>query len=298
MSFSPQFFLSGHVFGSPILSSGLYIISTPIGNLSDITIRALEVLSSCSLLACEDTRTSKVLLKHYGITTRCVSYTEHNSDRRISELLDRLKSGESVGLVSDAGTPLISDPGFRLVQSVHSLGFPIIPIGGLSSPIVALVGSGLSPSSFRFLGFLPTKSGAIESQFAQLSDSPDTLIFFTTKHRILSTLRIAGEVFGSDRLACVARELTKLHETFHRGTLSELCIEFESIDSLKGELVLLISGTSKKVIDDSALDSQISQVLQSMKPGDAAQHLSVQTGLSRQAIYNRILELKRCSDEG
>ena len=291
-----SFTLRGSTFTAPPIDSGLYIISTPIGNLSDITIRALEVLSSCSVLACEDTRTSGVLLKSYGITTRKISYTEHNSDRRIAPLLDRIQNGESVGLVSDAGTPLISDPGFRLVERAHSLGIPIIPIGGISSPIVALVASGFVTAPFRFLGFLSPKSKARESQLMQLANIPDTLIFFETKTRIKSTLQISQQVFGPDRQACVARELTKRHETIHKGTLSELSQEFESLPSIKGEIVLLISGTDKKPMDESQLQVELLRALETMKPSDAAQHLAIKTGLPRQSIYKLALSLKAGDD--
>ncbi|MEM1317330.1 MAG: 16S rRNA (cytidine(1402)-2'-O)-methyltransferase, partial [Pseudomonadota bacterium] len=202
-----SFTIRDHTFTAPRLPAGLYPVATPIGNLGDITIRALEVLAAADVIACEDTRTSGVLLKRYGIDTRRVSYTEHNAEVRGPEVLSAIATGQAVALISDAGTPLISDPGLRLVRDCAAQGLPVTPLPGASAPLAALVGSGLGEGEFRFIGFLPSKQQARRNRLAELANDPATLVLFESPNRIADTLEDAAVAFGPDREAIVAREL-------------------------------------------------------------------------------------------
>src|SRR5690242_14159872 len=199
----------------------LYLIATPIGNLEDITLRALRVLKEVSILACEDTRQTNKLLQHFQIDVPTISYHEHNERERTEQLLERLAAGESIGLVSDAGTPAISDPGFILVREAIAKGIPVVPIPGASALLSALVGSGLPTEEFLFIGFLPARSGQRRKRLTELATIRSTLVCYESPHRITETLAEAFEILGPRR-AVIARELTKLHEQFHRGTLEEL----------------------------------------------------------------------------
>jgi len=194
------------------LEPALYLVATPIGNLGDITLRALETLAGADVLACEDTRVTRVLLDRFGIQNRPYAYHEHNADEAGPRLLQALEAGKSVALVSDAGTPLVSDPGYRLAQSAIEAGYRVVPIPGASAPLAALVGSGLPNDAFLFAGFLPTKDKARRDRLAELEAAPATLMFFESPHRIAATLAAAADVLGADRSACVCRELTKAFE--------------------------------------------------------------------------------------
>ena len=218
----------------------LYVVATPIGNLGDITLRALEVLKSVDLIAAEDTRHSGLLLKHLGIKKPFLSYHEHNEAMRTAELVERLANGENIGLITDAGMPGISDPGVRLVHECikRDLSFTIIP--GPSSILTALIGSGLSTKKFSFRGFLPVKSGQRERALRAAAESGETIIFFESPYRLIKTLAACVDIMP-DRQLCVARELTKKFEEFHRGTASELFAHYEA-NPPKGEIVLVISG--------------------------------------------------------
>lgn len=218
----------------------LFIVATPIGNLEDITQRALRVLREVDLIACEDTRHTRKLLNHFGITTATTSHHEHNEQGRAEELCELLESGKNVAVVSDAGTPLISDPGFRLVSQAVARGVSVIPIPGPSAVIAALSASGLPTDQFFFAGFLPPRSGARRAKLSELTSIPSTLVFYEAPHRIKATLTDAMEVLGN-REAVIAREVTKLHEEFARGTLSELVAHFSKVEA-RGEMVLMISG--------------------------------------------------------
>ena len=222
------------------MAGTLYIVSTPIGNLEDITPRALRILREVDLIACEDTRHTRKLLNHFGIDTRTSSYHEHNERERAEELCELLNGGKNIALVSDAGTPLVSDPGFRLVSLAAEQGLKIIPVPGVSAFVTALTASGLASDQVLFNGFLPARSAARRAKLETLRAIPATLVFYEAPHRIAATLGDALEVLGN-RDAAVARELTKLHEEFVRGTLSELIETFNDKNS-RGELVLLISG--------------------------------------------------------
>lgn len=226
------------------MSAGtLYIVATPIGNLEDITQRALRVLSEVDLVACEDTRRTRVLLNHFGIKTKTISYHEHNERERAAEICKLLASGKNVALVSDAGTPLINDPGFRVANAAIEQELPVVPIPGPTAFVSALVASGLPSDEFYFAGFLPARANARRGKLEQLSAIPATLIFYEAPHRINATLKDALETLGNRR-AAVARELTKMHEEIARGSLSTLAQRFDAGGHARGEMVLIISGTA------------------------------------------------------
>ncbi|MFL6209229.1 MAG: 16S rRNA (cytidine(1402)-2'-O)-methyltransferase [Pyrinomonadaceae bacterium] len=224
----------------------LYLVATPIGNLADITKRALSVLGTVDLIACEDTRHTRKLLTHYGIDTKTISYHEHNERARAAELCALLAAGTNIALVSDAGTPAVSDPGYRLVHAAIEQGVAVVPVPGPCAFVVALIASGLPTDEFFFGGFLPPRTSARRARLASLRTLSATLVFYEAPHRIAQTLADAREVLG-ERTACVARELTKLHEEFARGRLSELTARFSDEHAARGEMVLVIDRT---VIDD------------------------------------------------
>lgn len=296
-SIQHSFTFRGHVFSVPKAQPGLYLVSTPIGNLGDITIRALETLAGCNVIACEDTRTSGVLLKKFGIDRPKTSYTEHNADTRGPDLLRQIEEGAAIALISDAGTPLVSDPGFRLVEEAVERGLTVIPIPGASAPLAALVGSGLSNTDFRFSGFLPSKLQARQKQLEALSGESETLIFFESPARVISSLSDMKKKFGSERQAVVARELTKMHETFHRGTLSELESEFTAMQKVRGEIVIIVQGKSPEIVDPEDISAMLQKALQTMKTKQAANSVAQQTGLSKQELYKQALVLKASSED-
>ena len=221
--------------------SSLYLVATPIGNLEDITLRALRVLKEVDMIACEDTRQTLKLLSHYGIQTRTVSYHEHNEMTKAAELIVDLESGAKIALVSDAGMPGISDPGFRLIALAIRHHVPVVPIPGASAFLAALVASGLPTDSFRFSGFLPAKSGQRRKLLESVRESPRTQVFYEAPHRLLETLADVVEVLGPDRHVVVAREVTKLHEEFLRGRAKEVLDQLKSRGEVKGEITLLIA---------------------------------------------------------
>ena len=218
----------------------LYLVGTPIGNLEDITLRALRVLKEVDVIACEDTRQTQKLLNHYGITTRTISYHEHNEMTRASELVKELQEGTSVALVTDAGMPGISDPGFRLISLAIRHHVPVVPIPGASAFLAALVASGLPTESFRFSGFLPAKRRERRTALEAIRPSPRTQVFYEAPHRIVEALSDVVEVLGKDRHLVIAREVTKLHEEFLRGRAGEVLETLKARDGVKGEITLLI----------------------------------------------------------
>src|SRR3984957_3970666 len=233
------------------LAPGLYVVATPIGNLGDITLRALDVLKRADRIACEDTRQTQKLLNHFAITTPTVSCHAHNERDRAVELLEALKAGGRIALVSDAGTPGVSDPGAWLVGEAIAAGVPVIPIPGANAAVSALVASGLPASEFSFVGFLPEKAGARRSRLEELlkdaeeTSVPRTLVFYEAPHRILLTLEDLEAVWGADRRIVVARELTKIHEEFHRGTVAEVRRELAARDRVRGEITLLVDASPR-----------------------------------------------------
>lgn len=219
----------------------LYVVATPIGNLEDITLRALRVLKGVNLIACEDTRQTQKLLNHYGISTRTISYHEHNEMTKAAELVVDLESGANIALVTDAGMPGISDPGFRLITLAIRHKVPVVPVPGASAFLAALVASGLPTDSFRFSGFLPAKAGERRTLLESIRTSPRTQVFYEAPHRALDTLEDIVEVVGPDRHVVVAREVTKLHEEFLRGRAAEVLETLKSRGDVKGEITLLIA---------------------------------------------------------
>ncbi|HEX8370360.1 MAG TPA: 16S rRNA (cytidine(1402)-2'-O)-methyltransferase [Pyrinomonadaceae bacterium] len=216
----------------------LYLVATPIGNLQDITFRAVEILKTVDLIACEDTRHTRKLLTHYGISNRLVSYHEHNEHERAEELAARLQDGKSIAVVSDAGTPAICDPAFRIVQKAHEIGAPVVSIPGAAAFVSALIISGLPTDSMFFGGFLPSRKSERQKRLAEVKEIPATLVFYETPHRLAKSLADCAEVLGN-RKGVVVRELTKLHEETVRGNLAELAKSF-SEKTVKGEIVLVI----------------------------------------------------------
>jgi 16S rRNA (cytidine1402-2'-O)-methyltransferase len=276
------------------MAGTLYLVSTPIGNLEDITHRAVRVLGEVDIIACEDTRHTKKLLNHYGIKTRTVSYHEHNERERAAELVEKLKLGSNVAVVSDAGTPGISDPGFRLTRVAIENDIRVVPVPGPSALITALVASGMPTDEFFFGGFLPARSGARRTRLGELRSIPATLIFYEGPHRIAATLKDAQEILG-EREAVVARELTKMHEEIVRGRLSELAARFSSADSARGELVLIIDRAVIEVEGekDKAVASVAALVTELENEGldhrAALKKAARELGLSRAEAYRRLV---------
>ncbi|MBU0739700.1 MAG: 16S rRNA (cytidine(1402)-2'-O)-methyltransferase [Alphaproteobacteria bacterium] len=274
------------------LEPALYLVATPIGNLGDITIRALETLAGADVLACEDTRVTRVLLDRYGIENRPYAYHEYNADEAGARLLAALEAGKSVALVSDAGTPLVSDPGYRLGQLAIEAGHRVVPIPGASAPLAALVGSGLPNDAFLFAGFLPTKDKAKRDRIRELAKVPATLIFFESPHRIGDTLVAAADELGIDRPASVCRELTKTFEEFRRGPLGDLASDYAD-KTVKGEIVLVIGPPAPDAAPDAAdVDSLLAELSTTMPTAKAATEAAKLTGLPRKELYQRLLELK------
>ncbi len=217
----------------------LYLVATPIGNLEDITLRAIRILKEVDLIAAEDTRHSHVLLKHYGIETPCTSFHSHSSDAKAAALASEMQNGKQVALITDAGTPGISDPAWSLIKAALAAGVQIVPVPGAAAFLTALMGSGLPMNEFNYLGFIPAKKGR-QTLFESLREAEQTTVLYESPHRLLKTLSQMEEILGPNRVLVVARELTKLHETFHRGTLAELNSAFKK-QMPKGEMVLLLA---------------------------------------------------------
>jgi len=287
-----RFSLGPHAFEAPPLETALYVVSTPIGNLGDITVRALETLARASVIACEDTRVTATLMQRFSLKTPLIAYHEHNADKQRPKILEKLEAGEPVALVSDAGTPLVSDPGYRLVRDVLKAGHKVVPIPGASAPMAALVGSGLPSDTVLFAGFLPQKGGPKSARLTELANIPSTLVFFESPHRVAATLQAMCEVLGADRTGAVARELTKRFETFERGTLAELADRFSGA-SVKGEIVILVGPPEEKPEADAAdAEALLREALADMPVSAAAKKVAKATGLDRGDLYKRALELK------
>jgi 16S rRNA (cytidine1402-2'-O)-methyltransferase len=269
----------------------LYLVATPIGNLADITHRALQILKDVALIACEDTRHTRKLLQHYAITTKTLSYHEHNEQQRAAELIDLLQQGSDVAVVSDAGTPSISDPGFRLVRAAIENEIAVVPVPGPSALISALIAAGLPTDEFFFAGFLPAKSNARRARLNELRSVPGTLIFYEAPHRLAATLTDALEILG-EREAVVARELTKLHEEIRRGRLSELAAHYANDENARGEIVVLID---RKIIRDTVTRDQSVAELVDRYELDGLDHRAAlkkaarELGLSRAEAYRKLV---------
>jgi len=295
MSMSSKMPLNSHTTESPPLCAGaLYIVATPIGNLGDITLRALEVLSQVDFIAAEDTRHTRRLLSHYDIGNKLISCHEHNEAERVEGIIEKLASGMTAALATDAGTPSVSDPGYRLVNAAAAAGIRIIPVPGPSAAMTALCASGLPSDAFFFDGFLPSRSAKRRERMRVIADIPGTLIFYESANRISATLADALEIFG-DRHAVMAREMTKTHEEFIRGRISEILTELADRQAIKGEITLLVSpGVAQKAADPSAVRDLIIAGLKSKTGGAAslAKEISKTCRVSRQAVYDMILEIK------
>ena len=265
----------------------LYLVATPIGNLEDITLRALRVLRESDLIACEDTRHTRKLLDHYGIAKPVVSYHEHNETGRAADLVGRMAAGATVALVSDAGTPLVSDPGYRVVAAAIAAKISVVPIPGPSAALGALMASGLPTGSFRFCGFLPPKSSARRKMLEQLADETCTLVFYEAPHRILDALADLADVLGT-RPVVVARELTKLHEEFLRGSAAEVRAQLEA-HSVKGEFTLLIGRGEQPVVDDTPIEEAVQSLeRQGIARMDAIKQVARARGLSKRDVYREV----------
>jgi len=267
----------------------LYIVATPIGNLEDITSRARRILRECDWIACEDTRQTRKLLEHLDISKPLVSYHEHNEAGRAGDLVAKLEAGAKVALVSDAGTPLVSDPGYRVVTAAIGAGIPVVPIPGATAAVSALSASGLATDSFRFCGFLPPKTSQRRKMLEQLKQETCTLIFYETPHRILDALADVEKEMGS-RPVVVARELTKVHEEFLRGTAAEIRAALAGRPSVKGEITLLIGkAESPAVADDIPLEDAVRAAeQQGLSRMDAIKRAAKQRGLSKREVYRII----------
>jgi 16S rRNA (cytidine1402-2'-O)-methyltransferase len=269
----------------------LYVVSTPIGNLEDITYRAVRVLKEVDWIACEDTRTTRRLLDHYGIHTHAISYHEHNEADRATELVARLEQGEKGALVSDAGTPLLSDPGYRMVRAAVQAGIRVEALPGPSALLAGLVSSGLPTDQFHFAGFLPPKQGARRRLLESLQDQAATLIFYEAPHRILEALDDIDAVLGA-RETVAARELTKLHEEVLRGTPREIRATLESRDAVRGEFVVLIAKASEPAHDDRPPEEAVEAlVLAGVNRMDAMKTIARQRGLSKREVYKLVNKL-------
>jgi 16S rRNA (cytidine1402-2'-O)-methyltransferase len=277
----------------------LYLVGTPIGNLEDITLRALRILKEVDVIACEDTRQTQKLLNHYGITTRTVSYHEHNEITRAAELVKDLQEGTSIALVTDAGMPGISDPGFRLISLAIRHHVPVVPVPGASAFLSALVASGLPADSFRFGGFLPSKKGDRCAVLKAIKDSPYTQAFYEAPHRITETLTDLVETLGEDRHMVIAREVTKLHEEFLRGRALDILETLKSRDGVKGEITLLIGKAEQESSSTSQIfKGTIKQRLQQIMAEDkldektALKRLAKERGISKSEAYRELQRSK------
>lgn len=266
----------------------LYVVATPIGNLEDITYRAVRVLREVGLIACEDTRQTHKLLARYGIQTSAVSYHEHNEQARAAELVERMLAGASVALVSDAGTPLVSDPGYRIVAAAIAAGIRVEPIPGASALLSALAAAGLPTDAFQFAGFLPPKSSARRKTLESLKSFPATLVFYEAPHRILETLDDIDEIMGA-RPVVVARELTKLHEEFLRGSAREIREALAARTSVKGEITLLIGRGEETAAEDGEPAEQVARlVVGGMTRMEAIKTVARRRGLGKREVYRLV----------
>jgi 16S rRNA (cytidine1402-2'-O)-methyltransferase len=276
----------------------LYLVATPIGNLDDITLRALRVLRGVDLIACEDTRQTQKLLNHYGITTRTVSYHEHNEMTKAAELVVDLEGGAKIALVTDAGMPGISDPGFRLITLAIRHHVPVVPIPGASAFLAALVASGLPTDSFRFSGFLPSKRGERRTLLESFRASPRTQVFYEAPHRIVETLEDVVEILGGLRHVVVAREVTKLHEEFLRGRADELLEALKSRGEVKGEITLLIAkadeGAGEAVQERVSIRQRVEQIMSEERVDEKAalKKVAKEMGVSKSEAYRELQRSK------
>ena len=293
------YLLAGKAIEAPRLPAGLHLVATPIGNLGDITLRALEALAAADVIACEDTRITRRLLDHYGIATPLTPYHEHNAAAARPKLIARLQAGEAVALVSDAGTPLISDPGFKLVRAAHEAGCAVTALPGASATLAALASSGLPTDRFFFESFLPAKEGQRKTRAAELARIPATVIVFESGPRLARALTDLAAAFGP-REAAVCRELTKLHEEVRRGSLDTLAQAYAGGAETRGEMVIVIAppGGDGEPMNEDEVDALLRRALDRVSVKDAVSEVANATGRPRREIYKRALELAGETDDG
>jgi 16S rRNA (cytidine1402-2'-O)-methyltransferase len=284
--------LAAHRLGV-VMAGVLYIVATPIGNLEDITLRALRILKEVDLIAAEDTRHTQHLLSHYGVKTALTSYHEHNERRKAQLLVERLRRGEKIALVTDAGTPAISDPGYRLVSAAIAAAIPVTPIPGPSAVTAVLTASGLPPNRFAFEGFLPGTKKDRRGRLLELQDDSRTLVFYESPHRLKESLSDIREILG-DREIVLAREMTKVHEEFRRGLVSELVAKLEN-QELRGEITLAVKGSSgEATVSEAILEAEIRRLRRTgMHVKAIANTLGERYGYPKKAVYRLTLELNK-----
>jgi 16S rRNA (cytidine1402-2'-O)-methyltransferase len=292
-----HYLLNGQSAIAPALAGGLHLVATPIGNLRDITVRALEVLAAADLIACEDTRVTRKLTDRYGIATPLTPYHEHNAAQARPRLIARLKDGAAVALTSDAGTPLISDPGYKLAREARAAGLAVTALPGASAVLAALTVSGLPTDRFLFEGFLPAKPGQRASRIAELARIPATLVLFETGPRLADALAALAEGLGA-RQAAVCRELTKLHEEVKRGDLAALARDYAATAEPRGEIVLVIAPPERPAgaLDAGELDALLQRALERLSVKAAVAEVAAVTGAPRRAVYQRALALSKEAD--
>ena len=285
---------------APDMNGGaLYVVATPIGNLEDITLRAIDTLSRADVIAAEDTRHTRRLLARHQIKGRLISFHEHNEARRTPELVDRMRHGESIALVSDAGTPGVSDPGYRLVQAAVSSKIPVVPLPGASAAIAALCASGLPTDNFTFVGFPARKKNKRMEQISALAHLPHTLIFYQSPRRIVAFLEELRDSLG-ERRAVLAREVTKLHEEFVRGNLSDIAAQLNSRDEVKGECTLLVAGAETHAPSEAELDAAIAAAMAETERrslSDIAKSLAKAFKVPRNMVYDKALKMREELEE-
>jgi 16S rRNA (cytidine1402-2'-O)-methyltransferase len=275
--------------GEKPLAPGLYLVATPIGNLEDITLRALRVLRSVDRIACEDTRQTQKLLNHFGIKAKTVSYHQHNEADRAEQLVEKLRAGQTIALVSDAGTPGINDPGAMLISAALAAGILVVPVPGANAALAALVAGGLDTTSFVYVGFLPARQGERRSFLENLRGEKRTMVCYESPHRIAESLTDVAAAFGGERQIVLARELTKLHEEFLRGTVAEVQAQVATRENLRGEMVLLIAGgdDSTEAVAAQSLPQRVAQLMreEQLDEKSALKRAAKERGLGKSDAY-------------
>jgi len=287
-----KYYVFAKEFIAPKLEKGLYIVATPIGNLKDISIRALEVLASADLIICEDTRTSAKLLNHYGIKTKRLAFHEHNEREKTNSIIKRLETGQSVALISDAGTPLINDPGFVLVRSARERGLNIFSLPGACALIAALSIAGLPSDNFSFHGFLPPKAGTRKNALEKLKNNSETLIFYESPRRLSKTIDAIKDIFGEQTEVAIALEISKKFERVMRGSLLELS-EALSDKQIKGEAVILVSGAKEIELDENIWKSELKNALRDKTLKSSVDEITTKFNLKRKKVYDEALKIKQ-----
>jgi 16S rRNA (cytidine1402-2'-O)-methyltransferase len=292
-----RYALAGAILDAPPLAAGLYLVATPIGNLRDVSLRALETLAAADVIACEDSRVTRKLAEHYGIATPLTPYHEHNAAEARPKLLARLSEGQAVALVSDAGTPLISDPGYKLVREAVDVGFTVIPVPGASAVLSALGAAGLPTDRFFFEGFLPPKQAARKNRIAALAVIPATLVLFESGPRLPAALADLAAGFGP-RSAAICRELTKLHEEIRRDDLASLARHYEAGGETRGEIVIVVAPPADDAEKADDVDELLRRALARVSVKDAVGEVALATGRPRREVYQRALEIEKDGGNG